>query len=172
MLLGAVIVFAASLIVFNYFRTPKQVGQVPTDTTGSQVEFKESPIPVEKKHTVIKGESLWQIAESVYGSGFYYKDIAQANKLTNASKIEVGQELLLPEISQPQTSGNQPISEKITSQAEPISGASYTVVKGDSLWKISVRAYGDGYKWVTLAKENKLVHPNLIHPGNVLSLPR
>jgi nucleoid-associated protein YgaU len=45
-------------------------------------------------------------------------------------------------------------------------------VKGDSLWKIAVRAYGDGYKWVSIAKANKLVNPNLIHSGNVLTLPR
>lgn len=46
------------------------------------------------------------------------------------------------------------------------------MVKGDHLWGIAVRAYGDGYKWVEIARENNLVNPNLIHPGNVLSLPR
>jgi nucleoid-associated protein YgaU len=40
------------------------------------------------------------------------------------------------------------------------------------LWTIAVRAYGDGYKWTEIAKANKLVNPNLIHPGNVFVLPR
>ncbi len=59
-----------------------------------------------------------------------------------------------------------------TGNQAPITGATYEVVKGDSLWKIAVRAYGDGYQWVKIARENKLVNPNLIHPGNLLALPR
>jgi len=55
---------------------------------------------------------------------------------------------------------------------EPISGATYEVVRGDNLWKIAVRAYGDGYRWVEIARENKLTNPNLIHTGNILILPR
>lgn len=53
-----------------------------------------------------------------------------------------------------------------------ISGDSYTVVKGDNLWNIAVRAYGDGYKWVEIAKLNNLANPDIIHPGNVFKLPR
>jgi nucleoid-associated protein YgaU len=49
---------------------------------------------------------------------------------------------------------------------------SYTVAKGDSLWKIAVAQYGNGYKWVEIARTNKLVNPNVIHAGNVLTLPR
>jgi nucleoid-associated protein YgaU len=49
---------------------------------------------------------------------------------------------------------------------------SYTVVKGDSLWKIALRAYGNGYKWMDIAKANKLHNPNRIHVGNVLLLHR
>jgi len=53
-----------------------------------------------------------------------------------------------------------------------IDGTNYTVVKGDSLWTVAVRAYGDGYKWTEIARANKLVQPGTIHPGNVLTLPR
>src|SRR3989344_685682 len=58
------------------------------------------------------------------------------------------------------------------SETAAISGTSYTVVPGDSLWKIAERAYGDGYKWVDIAQSNDLVNPDIIHSGNVLSLPR
>lgn len=53
-----------------------------------------------------------------------------------------------------------------------ITGTTYTVVRGDSLWKIAQKAYGDGNRWVEIAKANKLANPNLIHAGNVFTLPR
>lgn len=55
-----------------------------------------------------------------------------------------------------------------------INGTSYTIQKGDSLWTISVRAYGDGYKWTEIWKANKkmISNPNLIFAGNKLVLPR
>ena len=48
----------------------------------------------------------------------------------------------------------------------------YTVVRGDNLWKISTHLYGTGYNWVLIARENKLVSPNVIHAGNVLTVPK
>jgi nucleoid-associated protein YgaU len=47
----------------------------------------------------------------------------------------------------------------------------YTVVKGDSLWAISVKRYGNGYRWVEIARMNNLKNPNVIHPGNTLMMP-
>lgn len=65
----------------------------------------------------------------------------------------------------------------ITSQqpnAPPSSmaGKSYTVVAGDTLWDISVRAYGNGYRWVDIARANHWANPDLIYPGNVFQLPK
>ncbi len=48
----------------------------------------------------------------------------------------------------------------------------YVVLKGDNLWTISVRAYGDGYQWTKIAQANNLTDPSLIHSGNVLKIPR
>ncbi|QQS38540.1 LysM peptidoglycan-binding domain-containing protein [Candidatus Woesebacteria bacterium] len=56
--------------------------------------------------------------------------------------------------------------------SDKIEGETYTVVRGDNLWKIAERAYGDGYKWVDIAKANKLVNPSIIHAGNVFVIPR
>ncbi len=49
-----------------------------------------------------------------------------------------------------------------------VSGAVYTVKKGDVLWKIA-KQYGMDYK--TLAEHNKLANPNLIYEGQVLQIP-
>jgi nucleoid-associated protein YgaU len=63
-------------------------------------------------------------------------------------------------------------TETVTQTDQKISGETYTVVRGDSLWKIAVRAYGDGNKWVEIARANKLANPNLIHAGNQFVIPR
>jgi nucleoid-associated protein YgaU len=49
--------------------------------------------------------------------------------------------------------------------------STYTVRPGDDLWTISVNVYNDGYKWVEIAKLNKLENPGLIYAGNKLIIP-
>lgn len=55
---------------------------------------------------------------------------------------------------------------------EPISGDTYTVVKGDWLSTISGRAYGDIMQYEKLAKANNISDPNTIEVGTVLKIPR
>ena len=54
---------------------------------------------------------------------------------------------------------------------QPKSADNYTVVKGDSLWAICKKFYGDGSMAYKLATVNGIKNPNLIYPGQVLTLP-
>jgi nucleoid-associated protein YgaU len=158
MVLGAIVIVIVGILIVNYFKD-RGNGTIPA--TSSETSTKE--------HIVVKGETLWSIAEDSFGSGYNWTDIKSANSLTTDT-IEVGQKLVIPDVSP-----KQPTSTKIVatvSQEPTISGDTYTVVKGDNLWNIAVRAYGDGYKWVGIAKANKLVNPSLIHSGNVFIIPR
>lgn len=47
----------------------------------------------------------------------------------------------------------------------------YTVVRGDTLSAICKRFYGQGGLYPKLAKANGIANPDLIHPGQVLTLP-
>lgn len=49
----------------------------------------------------------------------------------------------------------------------------YTVEAGDSLSKIAKREYGDASKWqrIYAANQNVISNPDLIHPGQVLTIP-
>jgi nucleoid-associated protein YgaU len=49
-----------------------------------------------KTYTVMQGDSLWNIAMNVYGSGYKWSEIAQANGLTNPDVIHAGNVLALP----------------------------------------------------------------------------
>ena len=153
--LGAIVIVVVGILVVNYFKGKE--GIVPSGSIGS---ITENALP--QTHTVVKGENLWKIAEKYYGSGYNWVDIADENNLSNAGLIEEGQSLVIPKVEVKPTS-------EITNA---ISGATYQVVKGDNLWSIAVRAYGDGYKWIEIAKENKLTNPNIIHPGNILTLSK
>lgn len=57
------------------------------------------------------------------------------------------------------------------SDSQPQNADSYTVVKGDSLWAICKKFYGDGSLAYKLATANGIKNPNLIYPGQVLTLP-
>lgn len=53
---------------------------------------------------------------------------------------------------------------------EPVK-RTYTVVSGDTLWAISERFYGDGSKYQRIADASGIANPDLIHPGQVLTIP-
>ena len=49
----------------------------------------------------------------------------------------------------------------------------YTVKAGDSLWAIAAKYYGKGAEYTKIANANtdKISNPNLIYPGQVLTIP-
>ena len=163
MVLGALVIVIVGILVVNYFKDKRAETTPEALTTTNQSQ-------IGKIHTVVAGESLWSISEDVYGSGYNWTDVMSANKL-ESENLEVGQEIMLPDVSAKQPTATKEVV-TIESSSQAITGDSYTVVQGDSLWNVAVRAYGDGYKWVEIANANKLDNPNVIHPGNVLALPR
>ncbi|MCI2056272.1 MAG: LysM peptidoglycan-binding domain-containing protein [Oscillibacter sp.] len=46
----------------------------------------------------------------------------------------------------------------------------YTVKRGDTLWGIACRLYGDGTKWGTLAAKNGISNPHSLQIGTVLTV--
>lgn len=160
MVLGIIVVIIVGSLIVKYLKTDR--GSIPAELLSGTNSIELSS----KKHRVEKGDNLWNIAVKYYGDGFKWVDIATENKLENASVIEEGQELTIPDVS-----NNEKVSE-VSNETETISATTYEVVKGDTLWSIAVRAYGDGYQWVKIASENKITHPNTIHTGNILILPR
>ena len=72
--------------------------------------------------------------------------------------------------------GTTPPQAETTSSSEKASTEpqrTYTVKKGDCLWNIAKSYYGSGQKWKTIydANTGQIVNPNLIYPGQKLTIP-
>lgn len=171
-ILGVLVVIVVGVLIFNYSRGVGKPKEKATHTPSGEIKLIEEgdkliPEGLPTTYTTQLGDHLWGIAEKFYGSGYNWVDIAKENKLKNANFLAVGQELTIPKAKV-----RQPSKKTITAFGSAIESDSYTVVKGDHLWGIAIRAYGDGYQWVKIANENNLANPDLIHPGNVLKIPR
>jgi nucleoid-associated protein YgaU len=53
----------------------------------------------------------------------------------------------------------------------PEPARTYTVASGDTLWAISERFYGDGNQYQRIADASDIDNPDLIYPGQVLTIP-
>lgn len=60
-----------------------------------------------------------------------------------------------------------------SSAAATSTAKTYTVVRGDTLWGIACRYYGNGAKYPVIFSANSglIKNPNLIYPGWVLTIP-
>lgn len=70
--------------------------------------------------------------------------------------------------------GGASSTEETAKESAKAEEQSYTIEKGDTLWKISQRFLGDGAKWKLIHEANKDVikNPDLIHPGQVIRIPK
>lgn len=168
MVLGALVLLSITLFTVNYVRN-----RAVTVEYQKQAQITEEAAKTEalsKTHKVEKGETMWSIAEKYYKSGYNFADIQEANKIANADILAEGQELTIPDVEAKKATVLA--QGETTAPNNPIQGDSYTVVKGDHLWGIAVRAYGDGYKWVEIARLNKLKSPDLLFVDQEIKLQR
>ncbi len=72
---------------------PAVAKREPGQIVSASVEVKR---PADGKYTVQKGDSLWNISMSTYGTGFRWTEISKANNLSNPNLIFTGNVLMLP----------------------------------------------------------------------------
>jgi nucleoid-associated protein YgaU len=65
----------------------------------------------------------------------------------------------------------EPVAEATAEPAPEPAVRTYTVESGDSLWAIAERFYGDGSKYQVIADASGIPNPDLIQPGQVLTIP-
>lgn len=73
------------------------------------------------------------------------------------------------------TLGVASVDNQLAAQQATAEATMYTVVKGDTLWKIAETHYGSGkggeYNRIFEANKPMLTHPDKIYPGQVLRIP-
>ncbi|WP_199421657.1 LysM peptidoglycan-binding domain-containing protein [Actinotalea solisilvae] len=158
----------------------------PSGMPASRMESPAAP-SVEDGHaslpsvTVLRGDTLWDLAERHLGSGHRYAEIRDLNlglpqpdgrALTDAHWVYPGWRLLLPSdavgvagtAASPSTSATTP----------------YTVDAGDTLWDVATQELGDPLRYPEIVDLNvgraqpdgdALRDPDLIRPGWLLELP-
>lgn len=183
-IMGGVVVVVMAAMIFNYFKTINKNGEITSLPASDAAESEQGvtkDLPATYK--VKKGDDLWHISESFYNSGYNYVDIVKENKLKNPSVITEGTELTIPKVEPRLTTkmkAELAAKAKVTktevkTAVVSIEGEKYTTMKGDHLWSISVRAYGDGYAWTKIYNANKMKigkNPSLLYSGVELTLPR
>lgn len=78
-----------------------------------------------------------------------------------------------PKTQKPVAKTPPPVRSAPTSPAPKQQNKTYTVVRGDCLWNIAKKFYGNGSQYTKIynANRDKIKNPNLIYPGQVLTIP-
>ena len=172
MILGVAVLLVTAGLIINYFKNinKETIGDEAAQINQEQItELPSEPnldnLPL--NYEVQANDNLWKIAEKFYGSGYNWVDIVKENSIQNPDILNTGTVLVIPqaEVIMPEAIAQ-------TVFGKTIDENSYTVEKGDHLWGIAVRAYGDGFRWPEIAVENNIENPDAIEIGMVLSLPR
>lgn len=128
--------------------------------------------PAGRTHVVQPGENFARIAETVYGSQVYYKDVMAANPGVKPEKLRPGMVINLPDVKEVKGKGNT----EDDSPAPAIDARlEYRVQTGDSVHRIAVKLYGNQEMWQDLYDLNKARignDPAKLKVGMILKLPK
>jgi len=150
-------------IVEESVQTPTEKVQISSPVTQT------APVS-QVKYTVKKGDSLWKVAKMFDVS---VNELAAFNNIDPKSSLKSGQTLQIPPagLAQPRDipSVSAPSTAKTSDKASaPVSGSTYTVKSGDSLWTVAKKNHTSVKK---LAEANNLSSEASLKVGQKLTIP-
>jgi len=124
--------------------------------------------PQPKTYVVAAGDTFIGIAEKVYGDRTKWQVIFEANRkqVPDPGRLPVGQKLVIP-----------PLSKSALKVEKPLPRAardlSHVVQRGDTLYKLAEKYYGDGSLWKEIHKANRksIPNPDRLELGQRLVIP-
>jgi nucleoid-associated protein YgaU len=143
--------------------------------------------PEDGKYIVQPNDTLWAVSEKVYGNGRYFKAIAQHNRsqLPRPDRLTVGTVISVPPVSvleqnYPALCPKQRKSALVKSRTMPastrqrLSGDSYVVEEGDTLFDIARHELGKASRWAEIYDLNRETLGedfDYLQPGTELVMP-
>jgi len=130
-----------------------------------------------KVHVVQRGDTLIKLSRQYYHTPARWKAILEANRglIEKPEDLRPDMKLVIPELEPVQASGVSSESgpPTLTGRALPPGARYYDVKKGDTLWGIAARFYGDGEAWKKILEANSdlLKEPKDLREGMRLILP-
>ncbi len=142
------------------------------DTTDEPPTSSETVIPADttmlvatpSTYVVKGGDVLSTISQEVYGTSRYWQRIAQANNITEPSRLRIGMIIHIPPL---------PIEERVGITPTPSAGEQiHRVEEGDTLSEISQKYYGTVRHVKDIMQANNLTDENWLRIGQVLTIPK
>ena len=163
----------------------------PPPITPSSITMRQSTAgpPADGTYEVQPNDSYWLISKRLYGSGAYFKALAEHNRREHPTpdKLRVGDSISAPALAKLVDSFPDlcpsPRRQKTLAQRAavvPVStqyggGSTYTVEEGDTLYDIARYELGDASRWVEIHDLNRHVLQgdfDYLVPGMKLVMPR
>ncbi len=159
-------------------RPPQDISLNPPDPeTEKEGDPAPEPRPTPTRtvvHIVQKGETLSAISQRYYGTSGRWKEILKANRdvLLDPRLLMPDMKLTIPAVAN--AAGQDRRSRTLSSQtADSADARVHTVRRGETLYKIAEKYYGDGGRWKQLRDANSSVvsDPQDLQAGIKLRVP-
>lgn len=114
-------------------------------------------------YTVEPGDTLSKIAVRYYGNASLWRKIFEDNRdvIANPNRVRAGMRIRLY------------LADVTAEAGVPDATGTYTVRRGDSLWKIARAMYGQGWQWRRIYDANRSAIPEtlMLRVGQILVIP-
>jgi LysM repeat protein len=134
-----------------------------------------APAPRPRTHVVERGETLSEISQKHYGTSTKWQDVLKANRnvVTDPRLLRPGMKLKIPVLADVASAGSSRPALNAAASAAPTASRTYTVQKGDTLFRIAMKCYDDGTRWRDIQEANRQAvdDPKKLRPGMVLLIP-
>ncbi|MBO6637056.1 MAG: peptidoglycan-binding protein LysM [Roseitalea sp.] len=120
----------------------------------------------------VKGDTA-VIRGAVEDQSIFEKAVVAVGNTLGISKVEASELKVVAPDSGLKLDANADMNAIIAAATPASEPKFHTVEKGDTLWAISEKAYGNGSKYELIFEANTpmLTHPDKIYPGQVLRIP-
>ena len=120
----------------------------------------------------VKGDTA-VIKGAVKDQSIFEKAVVAVGNTLGISKVEASELKVVPPESGLKLDAGADMNAIIAAATPAAEPRFHTVEKGDTLWAVAEKAYGNGSKYNAIFEANTpmLSHPDKIYPGQVLRIP-